>query len=84
MANDTCWPIRLYVRDDAPILLSAEEVYEVDRDRQVYPGPYEAIPEVNAQTLPTKDYVMIDDVTVHAIPYAETSNTYGTTVTIAS
>lgn len=50
-----------------------------------YPGPYNAIPLAwDEVILPTKYKLMDDDVTVEEIPYAETSNIYGTTVTIAS
>lgn len=53
-------------------------------DYPEYEGTYDVIPKTYDQYLETRNYVMKDDVTVHEIPYAETSNTYGTTVTIAS
>ena len=44
----------------------------------VYDGPYEAIPKVEAQTLPTaKKKLMTDDVTVHGAPFYEVSNDQG-------
>ena len=49
-----------------------------------YPGPYEVTPAVYEQSLGTARKMMRDDVTVHEIPYAEVSNVYGTTVSIAS
>lgn len=50
-----------------------------------YPGPYEVLPQAWTDVvLPTQFKVMEDDVTVYEIPYAETSNIYGTTVVIAS
>lgn len=39
-----------------------------------YTGVYEVIPKTAAQTLQTKDKKMIDDVSVHAIPYYEVGN----------
>lgn len=39
-----------------------------------YTGSYEVTPRVDAQTLPTTDRHMVDDVTVQAIPYYEVSN----------
>lgn len=49
-----------------------------------YPGPYIVVPNVYDQTLSTRDLIMTDDVHVLEVPYAETSNQYGTTVTIIS
>lgn len=49
-----------------------------------YQGEYEVTPKTIAQYLFTQDKVMSKDVTVYEIPYAETTNEYGTTVTIAS
>lgn len=46
-------------------------------DVPVYDGPYEAIPKVEAQTLPTAKKLMTDDVTVHGVPFYEVSNAHG-------
>ena len=40
----------------------------------VYSGAYAVTPKTVAQTLQTKDKKMIDDVSVHAIPYYEVGN----------
>lgn len=53
-------------------------------DVEIYDGEYLVIPKTEEQKLRTKKKLMADDVTVEAIPYAETSNQYGTTVSIAS
>lgn len=42
-----------------------------------YDGPYEVVPKVYSQTLPTKRKTLADDVLVHEIPTYETSNQYG-------
>lgn len=50
-----------------------------------YDGEYTVTPKVEAQTLPTKEKVMLDDVTVKAIPFFNVSNTSGgSTVYIGS
>ena len=49
-----------------------------------YTGTYEVIPKTIAQYLATQDKTMTKNVTVYEIPYQETSNQYGTTVSIAS
>lgn len=52
-------------------------------DRDPYEGNYSIVPKVSEQTMFTKDKVMLDNVTVEAIPYAEvTNNSNGYTVTI--
>lgn len=69
-----------------------DEMYELDFeigefiqiDREHYTGEYIVIPKVYDQFLYTNGLVMDDDVTVTEIPYAETINPYGTTVSIAS
>lgn len=43
----------------------------------VYEGDYEVIPRTVEQTMPTKEKVMLDDVTVKAIPTYEVSNGAG-------
>lgn len=48
-----------------------------------YEGEYSVVPKVKAQVLSTKEKVMLDDVTIMAIPYAEVTNiSNGKTVTI--
>lgn len=42
-----------------------------------YTGEYTVTPKVEAQTMPTKEKVMLDDVTIRAIPYFDVSNTSG-------
>ena len=42
-----------------------------------YDGPYEVVPAVDFQLLPTMEKLMEDDVIVHPVPYAEVSNIYG-------
>jgi hypothetical protein len=51
---------------------------------ETYDGPYEVVPKTADQVLDTDHKFLTDDVTVFEIPYAETTNVYGTTVTIAS
>lgn len=50
-----------------------------------YEGDYVVTPKPDiAQTLPTKDKLMTDDVQVKAIPYYEMDNKVGTTVFIGN
>ena len=49
------------------------EVVLVKTD-DVYTGEYDVIPRVYQQILPTKDKVMIDDVTIEIIPLAKVTN----------
>lgn len=49
-----------------------------------YEGVYEIVPKVDAQSLPTKEKYLKEDVTIHGVPYFETDNEVGTTVYIAS
>lgn len=56
----------------------------VDILPEPYMGEYEVTPKTVEQYLDTDRKYMKKDVTVFEIPYAETSNVYGTTVTIAS
>lgn len=51
---------------------------------EMYDGAYEVTPRAfDEQVLATRDKQMADDVTVHRVPYFETSNENGTTVYIA-
>lgn len=50
----------------------------------VFDGDYEVTPQAHDETvLATQGKLMSKDVTVHRVPYYETSNTYGQTVYIA-
>lgn len=50
-----------------------------------YMGEYNITPKVEAQTIPTAQKFMTDDVQIKAIPYFETSNNFdGETVYIGS
>lgn len=50
-----------------------------------YEGEYEVTPKVTEQTMATKEKVMLEDVTILAIPYYDVGNTAGgSTVFIGS
>ena len=49
---------------------------------ETYKGTYEVTPKVHPQSLPTKNKVMKEDVSILEIPYYETSNLFGKTVYI--
>lgn len=48
-----------------------------------YDGDYIIIPQVNEQTLETKNKITRENIEIKEIPYSETSNEYGFTITIA-
>lgn len=55
------------------------------RGKPAYEGPYEVVSlPWRSQVFETKNTTMTDDLTVLEIPYAETTNEYGTTVSISS
>lgn len=72
-----------FVLDYEEVDFSIGMCYTIIRG-DVYYGEYEVTPKVVAQYLYTKEKTMLKDVTVYEIPYVETSNQYGTTVSIAS
>lgn len=50
----------------------------------LYKGEYAVTPKVSGQTMPTKGMAMLDDVTIHPIPFFNVSNNSGgSTVYIA-
>lgn len=53
-------------------------------DAPVYDGDYIVTPKTHTQTLGTANKKLLQDVTVNAVPYYETSNETGTTVYIAT
>lgn len=46
-------------------------------NHEKYQGDYVVTPKVNAQTMPTKDKLLIEDMTIKAIPIFKVSNTTG-------
>lgn len=46
-------------------------------DADPYTGSYEVTPKVDAQTLPTAQKLMTEDLTVKAIPFFDVSNNSG-------
>lgn len=44
---------------------------------EAYEGNYVVVPKVEAQTMATKNKVMVDDVTIKSIPFFNVSNTSG-------
>lgn len=51
-------------------------------DLPSYGGSVDITPSNAAQTIPTANTALTDDITVQAVPYAEVQNAYGTTVLI--
>ena len=72
--------VHLKIRTRAPVHLRIRRGGEVQPDW--YEGPYEVTPTRSEQTLATRAKTMRDDVTVHEIPYYQTTNPYGKTYVI--
>ena len=80
-------PIRFKVSayPGEPIRMDVEKAVVVLADTNHYDGPYEVTPKADeAQTLPTKNTILSEDVTVLAVPFYEADNQNGTTIFIAS
>lgn len=70
--------VKVSIIQQEPVTVQVDAVTRTSSsDVPVYDGPYEAIPKVEAQTLPTAKKLMTDDVTVHGVPIYEVSNTSG-------
>lgn len=80
--NDRCCGFN-FIFEEEELDFSIGMCYAIISGEKYY-GEYEITPKVIAQYLYTKDKTMSKDVTVYEIPYAETQNDYGTTVSIAS
>ena len=57
---------------------------QTHRVNDPYTGSYEATPTAYEQSLPTSGKTMTRNVTIHKVPYYETSNESGITVSILS
>ncbi len=60
-----------------PAKFSEVSVVSVGKEPDYYEGDYKVTPRVDAQTLPTADKTMREDLTVKAIPVYNVSNTAG-------
>lgn len=70
--------VKVAVIHQEPVTVQLDAVTRTSSsDVQVYDGPYEAIPKVTAQTLPTENKLMLEDISVRAIPYFNVSNPAG-------
>lgn len=70
--------VKVSIIPQEPVTVHVDAVTRTSaNDVPVYDGPYEAIPKVEAQTLPTAKKLMMDDVTVHGVPFYEVSNDQG-------
>lgn len=83
--KNCCCCFCLEFSESEDMCLDFGEVTIIQHGYDPFAGPYEVTPKAwEDQILPTKNKNMIRDVTVYEVPYAETSNEYGTTCTIAS
>lgn len=71
-----------FIQTECTFATDFGEVFLIKTD-DVYDGDYDVIPRVYQQVLPTKDKLMLDDVTVEIIPLSKIINLQnGYTVTI--
>lgn len=71
-----------FIQTECSFNIDFGEIILVKTD-EVYDGDYDVIPRVYQQVLPTKDKLMLDDVTVEVIPLSKVLNpSNGYTVTI--
>lgn len=82
---DKCYCyIELEVEEEEVIDLEVEGEFYPYSDN-IYDGDYVITPLADSEVvLPTSGKMMADDVTVHKVPFYETTNESGTTVYIAS
>lgn len=70
--------VKVSIIQQEPVTVQVDAVTRTSaNDIPVYDGPYEAVPKVEAQTIPTAKKLMTDDVTVHGVPFYEVSNDQG-------
>ena len=70
--------VKVAIIPQEPVTVQLDAVTRTSAgDVQAYDGPYEAIPKVTAQTLPTANKLMLEDVSVRSIPYFDVSNPAG-------
>ena len=70
--------VRLRVKEDPVVRFRTDQYIQIrTTDYDTYEGEYIVIPSSASQTLDTGHKLLINDVTVTAIPYTEVSNTSG-------
>lgn len=75
--------LTFFIDSASDLVFTFDTVINIE-GREVYTGAYQVTPKRYEQVLDTSNKIMTEDVTVYEIPYAEVSNQYGTTYTIAS
>lgn len=66
-----------FFEDSAQFDADFGEVTEILVASDYYTGSYDVTPRTDAQTLETKEKLMVDDVHIKAIPFYEVSNLAG-------
>lgn len=77
--------IKLETESRETVIFGADEYIPMTYvDAEIYVGATSVTPSTESVTLQTGGKLVADDITVNAIPYTETANAYGTTVTIGA
>ena len=80
----TALDISVRIQDSPHINVNVSAITKILPEGDVFSGPYNVVPKVNAQTLETADKYMAKDVSVEAVPFYSVSNqSGGNTVYIA-
>ena len=69
--------ISVRIQDSPHINVNVSAITKILPEGDVFSGPYNVVPKVNAQTLATADKYMTQDVSVDAVPFYSVSNQYG-------
>ena len=69
--------ISVRIQDSPHINVNVSAITKILPEGDVFSGPYNVVPKVNAQTLETADKYMTQDVSVDAVPFYSVSNQYG-------
>ena len=69
--------VRIKVSFGQAASLHVEQVRPVYLNSEPYEGPYDVTPKVTAQILQTAQKLMLEDVSIRAIPYFDVSNPAG-------
>ena len=69
--------ISVRIQDSPHINVNVSAITKILPEGDVFSGPYNVVPKVNAQTLEKADKYMTQDVSVDAVPFYSVSNQYG-------
>lgn len=72
--EETNKELRIGFQEQQQMQVVFENAQYINTNADIFTGSYEISPRVEAQTIPTADKRMTEDMTIKAIPYYEVSN----------